>query len=149
MNSNDRFWLKFRTPILISLTLTMASLVGCGDSNRAQLVGDWKVSVDDRLLDKVDSDEPPMADDQPPRMLLRFYGSGSLVTETHMGTIESRKEGSWTWTSYDVERRTAIVTCWVMGQETETEIQFLDDGTIELVPPNLAGLTRKMKFERH
>ena len=81
-------------------------------------------------------------------MTIRFFHSGQLETKTRMGSVDSTKTGSWELIEYDEQQQRAIVRCQLYGQETEHEIELLEDGGIRMVPPNLAGLKTKIKFVR-
>lgn len=125
--------------------------VGCtGDPDRYRIVGDWELAVADRLVDQVNAGSADQAasEDEPPKMVIHFYRSGSLKTQTNMGTVQSVKQGSWKFLSYDGQSGNAKIECRLMDETTEFDVVVVDENTIRLVPPNMAGLTRKMKFIR-
>ena len=139
--------------------LWLLALLGCGgDPDRNRIVGDWEIAKADRLMGKVNAE--PLAtsgsadpnveamEDQKPRMLIRFYYSGSLATETNMGSVATKKYGSWKFLSYDPESRTAKIQCKLVDDTTDFDVVVEDEDTLRLVPPNMAGLKKKMKFVR-
>ena len=145
----------------ISCYLWLLALVGCGgDPDRNRIVGDWEIATADRLMGQVnaasiDSDRTADSADlavdsepQKPRMLIRFYYSGSLATETNMGSVSTKKYGSWKLLSYDADTRTAKIQCKLVDDTTDFDVIVEDENTLRLVPPNMAGLTKKMKFVR-
>ena len=48
-----------------------------------------------------------------------------------MGAVQGDKEGSWEWLSYDEATKMANLKVVLGLQETETEIEFLDEDTIQ------------------
>ena len=85
--------------------LCLLALAGCGgDPDRNRIVGDWEIATADRLIGQVNAEPLSTAgasdsasstsdsvEDQKPRMLIRFYYSGSLATETNMGNVSTQK----------------------------------------------------------
>ena len=128
-----------------SCWLLLLALAGCtGDPNRARIVGDWEIATADHLMGQVNA----QPDDQPPRMLIHFYNSGYLATETNMGNISTQKQGNWKLLSYDAQTKTAKFQCKLVDDTTNFDVVVLDDNTLRLVPPNMAGLKTKLKFVR-
>ena len=129
---------------------------GCGNADRAKIIGDWEMAVGKDLLEGVvEIDETaapdPQSEDpifQPPKMLLKFFRSGALETQTNMGSVRTKKQGYWKLISVDEGNRQLTIECELMGQTTNHEVELIDDKTIRLVPPNLAGLKRQIKFVR-
>ena len=142
--------------------LWLLAIGGCsGDPQRNQIVGDWEIATADRLMGQVNPEpldaasaaglDPPTSDSteaQQPRMLIRFYNSGALATETNMGNVSTQKRGSWKFLSYDPETRTAKIQCKLVDDTTDFDVIVEDENTLRLVPPNMAGLKKKMKFVR-
>ena len=81
-------------------------------------------------------------------MLIHFYNSGYLATETNMGNISTQKQGNWKLLSYDAQTKTAKIQCKLVDDTTNFDVIVLDDNTLRLVPPNMAGLKTKLKFVR-
>ena len=128
-----------------SCWLLLLALAGCtGDPDRARIVGDWEIATADHLMGQVNA----QPDDQPPRMLIHFYNSGYLATETNMGNISTQKQGNWKLLSYDAQTKTAKIQCKLVDDTTNFDVVVLDDNTLRLVPPNMAGLKTKLKFVR-
>ena len=128
-----------------SCWLLLLALAGCtGDPDRARIVGDWEIATADHLMGQVNA----QPDDQPPRMLIHFYNSGYLATETNMGNISTQKQGNWKLLSYDAQTKTAKIQCKLVDDTTNFDVIVLDDNTLRLVPPNMAGLKTKLKFVR-
>ena len=142
--------------------LCLLALAGCGgDPDRNRIVGDWEIATADRLIGQVNAEPLSTAgasdsasstsdsvEDQKPRMLIRFYYSGSLATETNMGNVSTQKYGSWKFLSYDAQTSTAKIQCKLVDDTTDFEVIVEDENTLRLVPPNMAGLRKKMKFVR-
>lgn len=148
-----------RQTLKFTCCLLLLALVGCtGDPDRARIVGDWEIATADRLMGQVNVeplDSEGLVDsadnseaDQPPRMLVRFYNSGYLATETNMGSMSTQKHGNWKFLSYDAQTRTAKIQCKLVDDTTDFDVIVEDENTLRLVPPNMAGLTKKLKFVR-
>lgn len=123
---------------------------GCGDPDRARLIGTWEISGGDGYMNRAD---PQQAQDEemedlPPRVVLKFYRSGSLETQTRIGGQISTKSGHWELKSFDEPSATAVISCNLTDQTTKHEVVFEKPDKIKLVPPNMAGLTRKLIFVR-
>ena len=99
-----------------SCWLLLLALAGCtGDPDRARIVGDWEIATTDHLMGQVNA----QPDDQPPRMLIHFYNSGYLATETNMGNISTQKQGNWKLLSYDAQTKLPKFSAnWSMIQPT-------------------------------
>lgn len=135
----------------------LAVTVGCGDADRARIVGRWEISSDDRVLERIDNATTPedgsvdiedSAAPLPPRMVVQFAQYGALETQTRISNSISEKNGTWSFVSFDPAARTAVVECELMGQTTEHELIFDGDNIVRMVPPNMAGTTKKLKFVR-
>ena len=133
--------------------LICIGVAGCGDARRAKIIGDWEMAVGKDLLEGVIENDPEQfaADADPdtsPKMLLRFFRSGVLETQTNMGSVQTRKQGYWELIELDEVGGRLTLECELTGQTTQHEVELVDENTIRLVPPNLAGLKRKIKFVR-
>lgn len=150
-----REFARLRTAIVLSF---LALGLGCGDPDRARIVGRWEVSAGDGMLDRVDKSaasempsesDPSLEDtDQAPRLVVEFFQSGSLQTETRISDAISQKNGTWSLLKFDDDKKVAHVKCELIGQTTEHAIFLVSENEILMVPPNLAGLTKKMRFKR-
>lgn len=135
--------------IMFGLCLLVSA--GCtGDPDRQRIVGDWEVAVAAKLVDQVNAESEagsPLID-TPPKMLVRFYRSGHLTTQTNMGTVRSEKQGSWKFISYDASTGIAKIECRLLDETTEFDVIVESENALRMVPPNMAGLKKKMKFVR-
>lgn len=149
---------------MVGLLAIVLLSVGCGDPNRARVIGRWEIDGGDRWLDRSESEDsrqlssnrdeqaaeeiedtlPPL----PPRMVVKFYRSGALETETRISGSISTKSGSWQFVSFDEAEKTITIECDLTNQVTTHELFIKDENTIQMVPPNLAGLQRKLTFVR-
>jgi hypothetical protein len=132
-------------------------LAGCGNANRGKIVGTWEIDRADSVLSRidrssVDAGENDSAQDShdgaAPKMVLTFSRSGKLATATNMGAVVQEKQGTWKMTSFDEQSSLMQVDCVLQGQNSTHEIEFLDQETIKLIPPNMAGTKLKLKFKR-
>jgi len=135
-------------------SLLLLALAGCaGDPDRDRIVGDWEIATADHLMGQVNAQPDGStvrdpATTQPPRMLIHFYNSGYLATETNMGSMSTKKQGKWKFLSYDAQTRTAKIQCKLVDDTTDFDVVVQDENTLRLVPPNMAGLKTKIKFVR-
>jgi len=127
-------------------------LVGCGDSNRNRLIGQWGITAPEAVMDRIDQvDQPsdlPTQTEISQRMVLTFKRNGVLNTKTRMGDVDQEKTGTWKLISFDGASKLMVISCEINTQTSEHEITFVDEDTIELVPPNMAGLTMELKFSK-
>ena len=141
--------------ILVLAAIVLVTSMGCGDPNRSKIVGTWNIDSPN-AIERV-RQEPDVADDnsaneepatQRPKMIVHFYRSGALETETDMGRTVSKKSGTWRMVSFDEEGKKVTIECDLTNQTTQHDILLVDENTIRMVPPNMAGLKKKLKFVR-
>lgn len=145
------------TNSVVGLFLLSCLLVtGCGNSQRAKLVGIWQIETAESLLKRLDGPNNPgdsgsVDEISPagPTMQLQFFRNGGLTTTTQMGIVSpTPKEGRWEMESFDDGSQTMKIRCLIGLQETEHDVEFVNADTIKMVPPNLAGLSLKLTFQR-
>jgi hypothetical protein len=142
--------------LLLSASVCACTFAGCGDSNRAKIIGTWGIDQADTVMSRINNADVNSADPsggQPatagsPKMLLKFDRNGRLETTTAMGAVNRNKQGMWKMVSFDESTGSMTIQCDIQLQESEHEITFIDQDTIKLVPPNMAGTTMKLKFKR-
>lgn len=133
------------------LAVLMLSSVGCKqDPIRAKIIGTWKIEHGEKLSKRVNQDDldAEPAEDLGERMVLAFYASGSLQTKTRIGNVNREKNGSWKVIDFDEEESKMMISCELMGQQTEHKVQFIENDLIRFVPPNMAGTKSKLTFRR-
>lgn len=83
-------------------------------------------------------------------MRIEFRRNGRLQTLTRMGRINPNpKQGTWKLIAGgNVSDGNITIECTLLGQTTQHEIRFIDEDTIEMVPPNMAGTHQKLRFQR-
>ncbi len=141
---------KFST-LLALIVLSLWSFCGCyQDPVRAKLVGTWGIEHGEKLTERVNqsAEKSGESTDLSERMMLVFYASGSLQTNTRMGDVNREKNGSWNVVEFDEENSKMKIRCDLMGQQTEHEVRFIEEDLIRLVPPNMAGTKSKLTFRR-
>lgn len=130
-------------------SLFACSLVGCGDSNRAKIIGTWGIDKADTVMSRIkQSGDTADGNTESPKMIMRFRRDGGLETKTQMGAVDREKKGRWEFVSFDSVTNAMIVSCEIQMETSEHEITFVDENTIELVPPNMAGTSMKLRFKR-
>ena len=129
------------------IALLLVSVVGCGNPDRHRLVGTWQLELKEST--RLESRVADVADlEAKSKMTLEFRGGGRFFTETSMGNIQRAKQGTWQVVDFDEATNVLKVNCMVGVESTEHAIEFLEEDLIQLVPPNMAGLTLKLKFRR-
>lgn len=133
-----------------ALVLPIAILVllaGCTQHEQGKLVGVWQIEQASDVAEQINADEDAANNEgMSSRMSIEFLSSGHLKTTTVMGEIDRIKEGSWNLVSFDKTNQISVIKCTIGLQETEHEVDWIDDNTIELVPPNMAGVDMKLRF---
>jgi len=142
-------------PNLVTFLLVAAFaciLSGCGDSNRNLLIGKWGIAAPEDVMKRLDqvgpSNDLPAQTEVAQRMTLTFKRNGVLNTRTRMGEVDQEKTGTWKMISFNEPSRMMTISCEISLQTSEHEIVFVDDNTIKLVPPNMAGLKMKLRFQK-
>jgi hypothetical protein len=144
---------------ILALVLAVVLLSGCGDPNATRLIGEWGIDTPSTVLRRLGDESRELARAEVPepteilvdahKMRIQFRGNGTLTTITSMGRVTPvPKQGRWSIQSWDEVNRKMVIECTLSGQSSEHEVEFLDDSTIRLVPPNMAGLSLKVKFKR-
>ena len=117
---------------------------GCNDPVRSKIAGTWEVQKADRLGQRINQNQ----DGAESRMRIIFESGGGLTTQTSMGEIQREKTGSWKLVSFDDQTNIMELVCDLGSGEVPTSVAYLDDDTIKLIPPNMAGTKTKLKFAR-
>lgn len=136
--------------------LAIACIAGCTDPQATRLVGRWVLEKPDRVMDRIGSDAPdsgPETDsiddsNSTPRMAITFFSDSTFQTQTAMGNVNREKNGAWQVISLDEVGHKMTIRCTIGSDETDHSIELINGSTIRLVPPNMAGLTMKMRFVR-
>ena len=147
------FPMIYRYKFSCLLPLACLLLAGCSSPERDMLVGQWQIEKAGKILNRIANDPNEAADTKENdsssgRMLLVFHSSGKLQTITQMGAIDREKTGSWELLEYDRLGETSRIRCVLNGQSTEHPIEWLTNGNLKMVPPNMAGTLTKLEFCR-
>ncbi len=144
--------LQANLAFLFLAAMVACTFIGCGDSNRNRLIGQWGIAAPEALMNRIDQAEDsvdlPDEAEVSQRMVLQFKRNGVLKTRTRMGDVDQEKTGTWKMTSFDEASNLMSISCQINLQNSEHEITFVDENTIKLVPPNMAGLSMKLKFSK-
>lgn len=139
---------------LASMLLVCA--VGCTDPKAKPLVGRWVLEKPDRVMERIGGEDADRAQETAsiddsnsmPKMAIMFKSNGQFQTVTKMGNVNREKNGTWKVISLDEKARKMTIRCTIGAEETDHSVELVDGSTIRLVPPNMAGLTMKMRFAR-
>lgn len=130
--------------------IAACTISGCGDTNRAKIIGTWGIEQADKVLNRIkqNDDSERTTEGEEPRMKLVFQRNGVLKTQTRLGAGTTEKQGTWKLVSYDEAAGVLSLECELMQQTSTHAVEFVDENTIRLVPPNMAGLSMKLTFKR-
>lgn len=158
-----------QVPVAIGLLIVacLSTLAGCGSGlpePARKLVGTWELVQPERLAERINQLPPgielpaaepdePVADEDAtaptgPGMVLEFRADGTLRTRTALGQLQQQKQGTWRFVSVSADGQKLAVRCVLNQQASEVEVDFVEPGVISLAPPNLAGLSTKLRFRR-
>ncbi len=138
-------------PPLCWLCLLATVNSGCAtvESEARPLVGKWVLVDGQDLSRRVKTESAPDVDDAlPPRMELVFRANRTLTTTTRMNAIDTQKHGTWRFLKARPDGTSIDIECLLDGQQTECTVDFLGDDRIKLTPPNMAGVSLKLTFQR-
>ena len=136
------------------LVFSSLLLAGCSSPERNMLIGKWQIKKPDKILKRIDNADTQSVDTNTVspqgsgQMVLRFWFSGKLETNTKMWDEDYKKEGTWQLLGFDSKKRESLVLCVLNGQTTEHRVEWLENGNLKMVPPNMAGTKTKLEFER-
>lgn len=143
---------KAKSAYFLLAAVVACTLAGCGDANRNRLVGQWGIAAPEAVMNRIDKNESdsevPAETEISDRMVLTFKRNGVVHTRTTMGDIDQEKTGTWKLVSFDEASNLMAISCEINTQKSDHEITFVDEKTIKLVPPNMAGLKMKLKFSK-
>jgi hypothetical protein len=156
MNSLPFRFQHSRFFIHVAIGLIACTLIGCGDANRGKIIGTWEIEQADSIYRKVESnadlkDEQSLSksvDSASSKMSITFQSNGILATNTNIGAVSQSKEGTWKFESFDEASGEMKLACVLMDQASNHKVTFVDEDTIKLIPPNMAGTKMKLKFVR-
>ena len=140
-------------PRLLLASMFACMFAGCGDPNRSKIIGTWGIEQADTVMSRIVSEDDGNVQSNagkpdPPKMLLRFHRNGQLETATRMGDLSQEKTGQWKMVSFDESTNSMTIVCELQMQTSDYMVTFLDQETIKLIPPNMAGTKMKIKFKR-
>ncbi len=117
--------------------VVLVSIAGCGNSDRQKVIGTWALDVSDEAGEDLDD---RVGGEEPGKMIVRFASDGSLETRTDFGMAKGNHDGTWTLISTSDDKKEFRLSCKLKDYECQTVVTFVDDQTIRMIPPNMAGL---------
>jgi hypothetical protein len=151
---------SFLTLLAVALPITC----GCQHPVASKLSGRWDMLPPEALQGDAGGEQDQQATDNASdlydsvaggesagTMSLVFHRNGKLETFTDfpMASTGRPKVGTWSILSWDEPGRIATLKCTLLDEVTETRVTFIDDDTIQLIPPNIAVLEMELRFRRH
>ncbi len=150
---NFSFWCRIAS--VWSLAIVLLS-VGCQSRDAQRLVGQWELVDPRALAERVNqSDEAATSSPSEERfsalgngMVVEFTSRGILTTHTQLGAIRRDKSGTWRVLATEPNQNLTRVAYSLAGDSGELSIEWIDNDTMKMVPPNMAGLSMKLTFRR-
>ena len=146
--------MSYRLQPACLIVLLTRLLAGCSSPERDMLIGKWQIEKPDKILKRIDNDDNQSADTNTVsqqgggQMVLFFRSSGKLETKTTMWDEDYKKEGTWKLLDFDPGKQESLIQCVLNGQTTEHQVEWLKNGNLKMVPPNMAGTKAKLEFQR-
>ena len=142
---------------LVILLASVVLLSGCQNAGARKLAGRWDMLPPDEAVsgdaaDNAASMFDSLADGEVTgTMSLYFHSNGDLETFTDfpMASLGKPKVGRWSTLSWNDQTSVLTIRCEIFDDTTETRIRFIDDDTIQLIPPNIDVLQTELQFRRH
>lgn len=139
--------------------LPVLASIGCAGEGERKLAGVWQLDSARSLAARLGSGALPQEgadltpDDTGPvgasaGITVTFTAGGAWQTTTRTGQIDTTKSGKWKLLKWDPAGPTATIECSQGQQTSEHRIEWLDDDSVKMTPPNMAGLTIKLVFRR-
>ena len=136
------------TFLLLAFVL-LGTLAGCGKSLQKQITGKWVIDSENELFEMMGSEND--ASDQ--KFSLEFSSAGVFRSTVNSSGFSQSKQGRWFFVegAADICKLKVAINSDNSDFEPDivlTEIKFLDEETIELVPPNMDVIKQKMIFRK-
>ena len=80
--------------------------------------------------------------------LLLVFLNGCSTQQQTQGLLDANVSAVIS-TSRVIDDQVATLTCDLFDEITETRVTFIDDDTIQLIPPNIAVLKMELRFRRN
>lgn len=138
-------------PGLLLAALMALSFSGCGKSLQNRITGRWAIDADNELFEMMGDEEA--ASDENQKFVLEFSPAGVFRSTVNSSGYTQTKQGRWFFLTGEADICKLKVSINSDKPEIEpdivlTEIKFLDEETIELVPPNMDVIKQKMVFRK-
>ena len=157
--------------LALVIVLSVTGFLGCQHEVASKLTGRWDMLPPDQIapaagqatvdngtsagekatVDTEDLYDSVAGGETNGTMSLVFHRNGMLETYTDfpMASTGKPKVGKWSIVSWDKKAEVATVRCDLFDEITETKVTFIDDNTIQLIPPNIAVLEMELRFRRN
>ena len=134
--------------IVVFALLSAALIAYFVYANPSPLVGNWRLDFSDVAagsLMKSDLGQLDSSNEQAPTtfineyfMRVEFFRDGTFVTETDMPMGGSTHRGTWK-TAASTDDRPTEIECVFKGDKIRIDINWVDNDTIEMVPPSFTA----------
>lgn len=124
-----------------------------GDASEAEKTDLDEVAAQERAAGNTDDLYNSLAEGETMgTMALVFHRNGKLETFTDfpMASLGRPKTGTWSVEAWDAKSSTVTIKSLLEPDHDPviTKIRFIDDDTIQLIPPNIAVLEMELRFGR-
>lgn len=138
--------------IFFALTFLLLFQLGCGNSLQSKLSGKWVIDTDEDLFAMI-GDEAESRDNEDAKFSLDFQSGGVFGSKVIASGHEQVKTGRWLFVEGQADLCKIRVSINSANSKLEpdnvlTDIKFIDENTIELIPPNMDAIKHKMQFRR-
>ena len=137
--------------LLLCLFCFLSLTAGCGKSMQKKITGKWVIDSENELFEMMGDDE--VASEENQKFVLEFQSAGVFRSTVNSSGHTQTKEGRWFFLEGegDICRLKVSINSDKPDLDPDivlTEIKFVDEETIELVPPNLDVIKQKMVFRK-
>jgi len=138
-------------PFFIVLVCFLFCQPGCGNSLQNKIAGKWVIDTDEDLFEMI-GDEQESVDNEA-KFTLDFQNGGVFGSKVIASGHEQIKTGRWFFVEGQADICKVRVSINSGNSKLEpdnvlTDIKFIDENTIELIPPNMDAIKHKMRFRR-
>ncbi|MEC9091245.1 MAG: hypothetical protein VX438_00970 [Planctomycetota bacterium] len=140
-----------RNPCPFLLVLLSLFLTGCGNHLQTRILGTWGLDEANDLFEMMGDEND--ASEHTPKFSLVFSRGGFFRSTVSASGHSQTKYGRWFFVECTDDLCKLRVSINSQNPDIDpdivlTEIMFIDENTIELVPPNMDVIKQKMTFRR-
>lgn len=137
--------------LVVQAFMLIILLSGCGKSLHQKIMGKWAIDADNELFDMMGDEQA--ASEQKHKFVLEFSSAGIFRSTVDSSGYVQSKEGRWFFVEGEADVCKLKVSINSDNSNIDpdivlTEVKFVDEETIELIPPNMDAIKQKIVFRR-